>query len=478
MAVRPKGPGSDFQSKLGSGIERFLSRIVVRALEDHWRSAEDFLRHFPPLELMESLEAAPDLRAELLVNAAGVHERIASKKSVSSGAEDLQIALDEGICDATKVLELVPPDDRVRYLSHSSLWNFSIEDEFWTGLNAEADPARAGERITFVVEAAIQEGLVSLQEVTDGIGFDTISERLPVDELRRVLRHAFEGGRNGQPLTEESLLEILPLRTLISFLSLEHVWDHVVIARVAGPGGLTTKTVNPRAERKPERIPSRPPPPPSADLMPDAHQLRKSVPPPKPVKRSSVPPPPPPPPLPALPTMGSQPLDLDVGVDELMEGAPARSNQEQDARRRVTDKLASIERLPPNHESLPTPILLSIESMYAELPTLPTDEEREACIRESFPNEAHLTQAMLALIELLDPSIDITDPVIRDADVESLMKVVLFEERHRSDQGRPSQLPSSGLPPPPPAPGRKRSVVPPPLPRSPSGPPPLPRSDK
>jgi hypothetical protein len=102
-------------------------------------------------------------------------------------------------------------------------------------------------------------------------------------------------------------------------------------------------------------------------------------------------------------------------------------------------------------------MLLSIESMYADLLTASTDEAREMCIRDSFPNESHLTTALLALIELLDPSIDVNDPVIRDADADSLIKVVLFEERRRYEQGR---SPAAAPPPP----GSARRSVPPPLP--------------
>jgi hypothetical protein len=155
----------------------------------------------------------------------------------------------------------------------------------------------------------------------------------------------------------------------------------------------------------------------------------------------------------------------------------SRSPQEEDARRKVADKLRAIDRLPPSYEKLSTPILLSIESMYAELLSCTDDESRESCIRESFPNEGHLRTALLALIELLDPSIDVHDPLIRDAEVESLIKVVLFEERHRYEQqhrSRPSPAPAG-----PPA---RRASIPPPLPRPAPGqaipPLPLPPDDK
>ena len=142
-------------------------------------------------------------------------------------------------------------------------------------------------------------------------------------------------------------------------------------------------------------------------------------------------------------------------MDKLIENAQ-RPAPEEEARRRVLEKLAGISRLPPHHEALTTPVLLSIESMYAELLSASTDEARELCIRESFPNPAQMSSASV-LIELLDPSIDINDPVIRDADVDSLIKVVLFEERHRYEQAHPSlRPPPSNAPLPPPTASPRR----------------------
>jgi len=37
-----------FDSKLGTGKERFLVQVMVHALEAGWRTPEDFVRHFPP----------------------------------------------------------------------------------------------------------------------------------------------------------------------------------------------------------------------------------------------------------------------------------------------------------------------------------------------------------------------------------------------------------------------------------------------
>jgi len=465
-----------FKSSLKTGAERFLAQALAQAQAQGFRTPDDFLRHFKPLDLMVALESAHDLRAEILVKAAGVHQKIAIKKSTTSGAEDLRIAIEEGLTDAAAILELFPADDRVRYLEAPRLWSFLVEDEFWSTLNAEANRERAIGRMTFTLENALREDLISLADIADGITFEMLSTRLPHKELQKLVAHALKLGRERKPLTEEALLDSVSLAQIVGYVPLEHVWKSVIVERVAKPAGFLASPA--ASEVKPPSSPtsanriSSPPATPAAkeEASADAHKSQ----PPKPPSGA------PRKPEESLPEITA----IEDDVDKLIQNAQ-RPAPEEEARRRVLEKLAGISRLPPHHEALTTPVLLSIESMYSELLSASTDEARELCIRDSFPNPTQMSAALLALIELLDPSIDINDPVIRDADVDSLIKVVLFEERHRYEQAHPSLRPppSGGGPlPPPTTAGSRRggsAPAPPPLPRpaassGPSVPPPLP----
>lgn len=467
MAKSDGGSGTDFRSTLKSASERFLAQTVVHTLERGFRTPDDFLRHFRPADLMQGLEGAPDLRAKILIEGAGVHEKIARKKSTSSAAEDLKLALDEGVTNAAQLLTLLPPDDRVRYLDHKKLWAFTTEDEFWSPLNAEADVDRALSRVVFLIENALRENLLTLQVLTDGITFDSISTRLPLKELQKLVRHALKLGREKKPFSEQELLESVPLKTLVGYIPLEHIFNNVLVEKVAKPAGFaggpsSTGTTSTSADswdgvRAADKADAKAP------------EQRKSVPPPKPNQAPAA----------ALKDDAGGEVKKDSDdddVDALIQST--RPPAEEEARSKVVDKLTAINRLPPRHESLTTPVLLSIESMYAELLSSSTDEEREMCIRDAFPNQQQLTTALLALIELLDPTIDINDPVIKDADVDSLIKVVLFEERHRYEQAHPSARPAPGPAPLPPPTGRKGSIAPPPLPGRSALPPPLPEGKR
>jgi hypothetical protein len=482
MAKSFSNPG--YTSELPSANERFLAKVLVHSLNDGFRTPSDFLRHFPPQALMTALDIARDLRARILAGTAGVHEKIAKRKSTAAAAEDLQLALDEGVTEPARVLELLPSDDRVRYLDAQLLWKFVVEDEFWSA--TDTDPTRhrrSAARLTFMLEQALEEKLVNLQDVTDGITFDEIAERLPEPELRKIVKHALNGSRTSTPLDEESLLDVVPLSELVRFIPLDHTWQKVVLAKIAGPAGFApvdepaAKPAEPATEaddiaKEPakEGVPAEAA---GVPASPEASGSSGAVPPAKPERKKSK----------AKNSQGPT-LDVDIDVDEFEKVLPAdlgaieiRESErplEDEARRRVTQRLMVLDRLPPSHASLSLPILLSIESMYADLLTLGSDEEREACIRESFPNETHLRTAMLALIELLDPNVNTKDPVISEADVDSLMKVVLFEERQRYEQARASGHPVSPVPPPvamrrasvPTSSGLRRSATPPPLPQS------------
>src|SRR5688572_22281127 len=215
---------ADFISELSSPAERWLARVMVHTLQEGFRTAEDFVEFFSPAEIMESLDGDLELRAKILVEAAGVHERIARKKSTNSAAEDLRIALEEGICSASVVLELFPPDARVLNLEHGRLWTFLTEDEFWTSV---ADSDQAIKRVQFMLEAGLDEEHITLQELADAITFEEIAKRLPREDLESLVVEALKLGRKRGAFDEAALVDAVPLSALLGHLALETVWDSV-----------------------------------------------------------------------------------------------------------------------------------------------------------------------------------------------------------------------------------------------------------
>lgn len=379
-----------------------MLQLLDNAFEEGWRQSEDFLRHFPPKALVEALANEEDVRVKLITSTTGVHEKLARRKSVESAADDLTLALEENTTTPAEVLGLFPTEVQVRCLQPAGLWQFLIEVPFWSEKNA-----RALERMTFTLESALSNEILTLGALFDGFGFDEIARALPKKELEQVVTRALQNGRAGTALSEQGLLDVVPLRSLVEHLDLTTLWERVVLPQIAGPAGFVGEAAAPVAAPSPSGTQDGP------------REKAETLP-------------------------GEELLELDAGPQD--EGLLVE----------VKERLRKIDRLP-RDEKLPLQVLTSIESMYEDLQAAFTDEERLDAIREAFPNETFLRIGVLALIDLLDPSIDVQSPTIRGADMDALLKIVLYEERKRRNPSKPASMP-----PPPPGGSRARSLAPPP----------------
>lgn len=247
-----KEPDSTFQSKLERGRERFLAHAIEHALETGRRTAQDFIRHFPPDVIMEGLAAQPRLRAAILVLTTGLKQKIAEKKSWQSAAEDLQIALDEGETDAESVVAVFDPDDRVRFLDHERIWQFLIEGEFWNTAPSDRDKHQlAKDNVAFMLERALHDRLVTHREVVEGVTVAEIAKRLPKAELGKIIEGALTKAKSNAPFTEVDLLREMPPFVAVEYVPLAHLWSTVIEPKIAQAHGYVAPPAPPPAEPKP-----------------------------------------------------------------------------------------------------------------------------------------------------------------------------------------------------------------------------------
>ncbi len=253
-AVDPK-----ISSGLSDGRQRFLSQVVAHALESGLRSPKDFVRHFSPKAIMLALANQPRLRANIVVPTIGLNEKVALKKSAESIGEDLQIALDEGVIDEDSIVRLFAADDRVRYLDDKKLWAFVVEGDFWkTTAGQTGDPATAKRNVAYVVDCARTNGLITDHDIVEGLTLDRVLDALPKAELAKIVRSAITGGRHGRHFDDEALLGVLPASALLEHVPMQHMWDTVVVARIALPHGLAAVATR-GATTTPPPLPTSPP---------------------------------------------------------------------------------------------------------------------------------------------------------------------------------------------------------------------------
>jgi hypothetical protein len=242
-------------SQLSKGRERFLAHVIEHGFEVGRRSAEDFVRHFPPTLIMEGLRDQPKLRADILVLATGVKEKVAIKKTWESCADDLQIALDEGETDAGAVMKVFQMDDRVRYLDHKALWSYVTEGEFWKiSPSRQKEYAAAKSHMAFMLGRALEDKLVSHQDIVEGITVEELASRLPKSELGKIIKGALDCGKRNAPFTEADLLGSMPPDVLVNYMPLFQVWDAIIDHKIAVEHGYAAAKKKDKSEKVMEPV--------------------------------------------------------------------------------------------------------------------------------------------------------------------------------------------------------------------------------
>jgi len=220
-----------FVSGLGKGREAFHAEVTEFALRSGERTPEDFLRHFSCRAIMRSLEARPMELARIVSQSTGVHEKVAHKMSPDASGEALQIALDESVTSSAAIVRLFQPDDKQRYLERHALWAFDIEGQPWKTTPAtKTSHDRAKGYVAYIIERALENLLVSHEEVVAAITVAKLAQCLPKDKLGSIIESAL---KTSDKFTEEDLLGAVPPVSLVEHIALDYLWDRVVTPLIA-----------------------------------------------------------------------------------------------------------------------------------------------------------------------------------------------------------------------------------------------------
>lgn len=225
--------GGSFRSELGEGRQRFLAHVIQHALSVGRRSPDDFIRHFPPGRIMESLRDRAELRANILIITTGVKRRIALKKDAVSAGEDLQIALDEGETDPETIVDLFDPDHRVRYLDAKDLWRFIVEGAFWKAKGDAESQRIAKAHIAYMLDRALEDDLITHRDIVTVTTVEKLAQLLPREELAKLLAGALELARAGAPFSEEELIARTPPSVLVEHVPLTLLWEDLIDPMIA-----------------------------------------------------------------------------------------------------------------------------------------------------------------------------------------------------------------------------------------------------
>jgi len=220
-----------FVSGLGKGREAFHSEVTEYCFRSGERSAEDFLRLFSCRKIMVSLASRPMERARIISELTGVHERVANKLSPENAGETLQIALDEGVTTPKDIVRLFQPDDRQRYLNRHELWAFNIEGQPWKVSPTDSNAHTRAEKYTaYIMDRAIENLLLSHEDIVSGLGVVKLAGWLPSELLGQIIEASL---KKSDKFTEEDLLHAAPPSSLVTHVPLDYLWEKVVVPLIA-----------------------------------------------------------------------------------------------------------------------------------------------------------------------------------------------------------------------------------------------------
>jgi len=239
--------GTDtFVSGLGKGREAFHSEVTEYCLQLGERTPEDFLRLFSCSKIMIALSSRPMERARIISELTGVHERVANKLSPENAGETLQIALDEGVTTPKEIVRLFQPDDRQRYLNRHELWAFDIEGQPWkVSANDGAAHSRAEKYLAFVMDRAIENLLISHEDIVSALGVVKLAGWLPSELLGQIIEASL---KKSDKFTEEDLLHAAPPSSLVTHVPLDYLWDKVIVPLIAEQHDYAAKPGQPQAD--------------------------------------------------------------------------------------------------------------------------------------------------------------------------------------------------------------------------------------
>jgi hypothetical protein len=383
---------SEPESELTPG-ETFLSAVLAKGFELGELLPGVFMdeRHFPPAVIMEALRNSPTSRAKILI-ASGMfsedREKTAMRRSPERAADDLFLALGRDLpeedrseksrdTDEQTVLDAFPMDARVRALDRERLWAFVTESGFWKFWPQTSEDheqfVRAQRLVAFTITCAVENGLVTHNEVIDALDMHEIVQLLPKELVGQALVAAVELDKK---FTKRALLSVWTPVILVQHIPPTPLWEKVVSVVEMRYHLTETAVADVTPDTEPRAVPlktddvSAPGPVPDVVMDEDWEALVASV---------------RPPPHPTNKIPDATPVELDRR-DEVPDEAPVITTQEVELRPSFfppesgeDDELTKIATRP---DGLP-----SFGSSPPHIPTSEFDAAREASSLPSAPEE-------------------------------------------------------------------------------------------
>lgn len=378
MSESPGGPSSQPAS---IAEKRCLSAVLEWGLALGVFDPERVLGCVPPREIMRALAHRPDVRAAVL-DAAQLPAR--PGESAAALGDRVLCAIERGDADAGAVVEALPLDDCAWLIPHlvplASVW------ELLSSAN-DLDGAEGRAFLGFALERFMDIGLVDTASLVEAASLSDIVGALTHVELVALTRCLLRTDP-GFDVNRAVLECVIPAR-IAEVTPIERLWEGLLLPRLEAA-----------------RHAAAPPPTLTFQFAELSYDEEESI---TVAKRSSRP-------------------------GELApDSTPSGDFSEREG---IVAALASVGRLPPHHSNLPLAILRGMEQLYWAMLAAETVDQRIDAFYATFPNDADLRVALVAMQPIFFP----------EEEIEALAETaLLIEAIERADRDITAREIDSGI---------------------------------
>jgi len=390
MTIPPTSNGREAQAET-----RFLCAALEWTFALGIHAPQDLLRRFPPRLLLRALSHRPDVRADI-VQAARISVR--PGESAAALGDRVMCAIECGKAKEADVVDVLPLDDCAQLLPHltpaGDIWSFLLDarPEETDGPGRELYEIHRA-FVRFLLERGLADGLLHPADLVNEEILNALVPYLSEEELRASLKWTLRGAR------AEHLQDHFPATLIGTHAPIPTLWSRVL--RPCLTGALRRST---------------PPPPAMTIEMPSLlDEVSDDV---------------------TVTPLSRPPLPLVAGTQ-----VPALEDPDRDA---TIAALASVGRLPPQHETLPSSVLRGIELLHWGLSGAESIDERLEVFQSTFRDAEELREVVVALLPVFFP----------DREAPSLLSdttalVAEVEKADRRVMERQAASPTNAIMPPP-----------------------------
>jgi hypothetical protein len=207
-------------------VELWLVTAFETVFSLEFYTPDNFLKAFPPADIVKHLSARPDLRGNIFMKVLGMPRLTSERIKQHTAVEVLVGAVETGDATAERILEALNPADIAHYFPKQDVWAFITSKPWWK--EGDVKIAKARECVLTLITHALSDSTLTAAMVVEQISLDVLGRDLPEKIVRDLFVDAGVNGFRRQPFTSDLILKIATPRCIVESVDLAYLYEKVL----------------------------------------------------------------------------------------------------------------------------------------------------------------------------------------------------------------------------------------------------------